>query len=191
MDQEHLKWSILNRFAGGLAVYLRSMATNSTVLCIHRDPAQLSSLKEQGYDLVTATNGSEGLRIFMSRTVNAIVLEYHLGLLDGATIASSIKQVRPDVPIIMLADNLELPDGALNCVDAVVTKADGADFLWATVHFVLNVKPTLPQERKEVKKAASLRLVSRPSNVLFGRHKTPESESMEKENPFSPRVWRA
>jgi len=64
-------------------------------------------------------------------------------------IANSIKQVRPEVPIIMLADNLELPDGALNCVDAVVTKADGAHFLWATVHFVLNVKRDLSQERKE------------------------------------------
>jgi DNA-binding response OmpR family regulator len=168
------------------------MVTNSTLLCIHRDPAQLSSLREQGYDLVTATNGSEGLRLFMSRTVNAIVLEYHLGLLDGATIANSIKQVRPEVPIIMLADNLELPDGALNCVDAVVTKADGAHFLWATVHFVLNVKRDFVQERKGTsKKAAHLRLVSRPSNVLARRHKAPERENVEKENPFPPRVWRA
>ena len=142
---------------------------------------------------MTATNGSEGLRLFMSRSVDAIVLEYHLGLLDGATIASSIKQLRPEVPIVMLADNLELPDGALNCVDAIVTKADGAHFLWATVHFVLNVKPALPQERKRTgKKAALLRLTSRPRSGLARRHKTPEGEKNDlKENPFSPRVWRA
>jgi DNA-binding response OmpR family regulator len=167
------------------------MVTNSTLLCIHRDPAQLSSLKEQGYDLVTATNGSEGLRLFMSRTVDAIVVEYHLGLLDGATIATSIKQVRPEVPIIMLADNLELPDGALNSVDAVVTKADGAHFLWATVHFVLNVKPTLPQERKgTTQNAAHLSLIANSGNALARPHQTPEGVNDEREDPFPPSVWR-
>ena len=116
------------------------MATNSTVLCIHRDPAQLSLLKENGYELVTATNGREGLRLFRSRHVDAIVLEYRLGLLDGSLIAAEIKQVRPEAPIIMLIDHLELPDGALKSVDALVTKSDGAHLLWATVHFILTVK---------------------------------------------------
>ncbi|MGA9511549.1 MAG: hypothetical protein WBV55_23200 [Candidatus Sulfotelmatobacter sp.] len=71
------------------------MATNNTLLCIHRDPAQLSLLQENGYELVTATDGSEGLRLLMSRPVDAIVLEYPLGLVDGAVIAAEIKKVRP------------------------------------------------------------------------------------------------
>jgi hypothetical protein len=73
--------------------------------------------------------------------VDAIVLEYHLGLLDSTFVATEIKRVQPSIPIVMLADDLELPDGALNSVDALVTKSDGSHFLWATVHFVLNVKP--------------------------------------------------
>src|SRR6266849_5686192 len=124
------------------------MATSSTVLCIHRDPAQLSFVEQNGYELVTATSGCEGLRLYMSRHVDAIVLEYHLGLLDGAVIATEIKQLRPEVPIVMLADHLELPDGALKSVDALVTKSDGAHFLLATVHFILTVKPA---QRKEAK----------------------------------------
>ena len=118
------------------------MAANSTLLCIHRDPAQLALLRENGYELLTATSGSEGLRLLKSRPVDAIVLEYHLGLIDGAVIAADIKNVKPEIPIVMLADHLELPDGALKSVDALVIKSDGAHFLWATVHFVLNVKPT-------------------------------------------------
>ena len=77
----------------------------------------------------------------MSRPVDAIVLEYHLGLLDGAVVAAEIKKVKPQIPIVMLAEHLELPEGALKSVDALVTKSDGAHFLWATIHFVLNVKP--------------------------------------------------
>src|SRR6266849_6846884 len=59
------------------------MGTNSTLLCIHRDPAQLSLLEQNGYELLTATNGADGLRLFMSRPVDAIVLDHQLGLLDG------------------------------------------------------------------------------------------------------------
>ena len=129
------------------------MPSSNTLLCIHRDPAQLSLLEENGYELLTATTGHEGLRLLSSQPVDAIVLEYHLGLLDGTFVASEIKRVRPTIPIVMLADDLNLPDGALKSVDALVTKSDGSHFLWATVHFVLNVKPA--QGRGEKAKTPS------------------------------------
>jgi DNA-binding response OmpR family regulator len=96
-------------------------------------------LEENGYRLVTATNGGEGLRLLMSLKVDAVVIEYHLGLLDGAVVASEIKQVRPQVPIVMVCDNLELPEDALKSVDAIVVRSDGHHFLVATIHFVLSV----------------------------------------------------
>lgn len=101
----------------------------------------MRDLQENGYELVTATNGHDGLRLFALQPVDAIVLDYHLGLLEGTMVANEIKRVRPAIPIVMLADDLGLPDGALNSVDALVTKSDGTHFLWATIHFVLNVKP--------------------------------------------------
>ena len=71
----------------------------------------------------------------------SIVLEYHLGLLDGALVAAEIKKVKPQVPIVMLADHMELPESGLESMDALVTKADGDRFLLETIDFVLNVKP--------------------------------------------------
>jgi CheY-like chemotaxis protein len=115
------------------------MGTQSTLLCIHRDPGQLLHLEENGYRLVTATCGHEGLRLLMSQAVDAVVIEYHLGLLDGAVVASEIKQVKPELPIVMVCENLELPNDALNSVDAVVVKSDGQHFLMATLHFVLSM----------------------------------------------------
>src|SRR5512147_1093189 len=105
------------------------MATNGTLLCIHRDPAQLSLLQENGYELLTATNGHDGLRLFMSRPVDAVVLDYELGLLDGAVVAAEIKKVNPQVPIVMLADDVELPDGAFKAVDALLIPSDGPNLL--------------------------------------------------------------
>jgi CheY-like chemotaxis protein len=93
------------------------MAT-STLLCIHRDPAQLNVLQEHGYELLTATNGREGLRLFMSQPVDAIVLDYQLGLLDGGVVAAEIKRVKPQMPIVMLAEYMDIPIAALNSIDA-------------------------------------------------------------------------
>jgi CheY-like chemotaxis protein len=122
---------------------------NTTLLCIHRDPAQLSLLQESGYSLVTATNGNDGLQFLLSRPVDAVLLDYQLGVLDGRRIAEQIKQVRPTVPIVMVTDSLELPDGALKSVDAFATKSDGAHFLLATIDFLLSMnyppRKTSPQ----------------------------------------------
>jgi DNA-binding response OmpR family regulator len=167
------------------------MAPNSTLLCIHRDPDQLTSLRENGYELVTATSGSDGLRLLRSRPVDAIVLEYHLGLLDGAVVAAEIKRVKPQLPIVMLADDLELPDGALKSVDALVTKSDGPHFLWATVHFVLNVKRArrLAISRKRAQAPVHLR---RPGRTRVGLEHVQANAAPtgDRDRPLSPSAWR-
>jgi CheY-like chemotaxis protein len=142
------------------------MATNSTLLCINRDAAQLSLLQENGYELVTATNGHDGLRLFMSQPVDAVVLDYGMGLLNGAVVAAEIKKVNPQVPIVMLVDSVELPEDALKSVDALVTTSDGPHFLWATVHFILNVQPA--QRREGKLRAQSPAHLRRPSRSREG-----------------------
>jgi len=82
------------------AVCIAYMGTNGTLLCLHRDPTQLSLLERSGYQLLTATCGTEGLRLFMSHPVDAIVLDDQLGLLDGGVVADEIKRVKPQVPIV-------------------------------------------------------------------------------------------
>jgi CheY-like chemotaxis protein len=168
------------------------MASNSTLLCIHREPTQLSLLQENGYDLVTATNGREGLQLFRLWPVDAIVIEYHLGLPDGMVVAAEIKQVNPHVPIVMLAEHADLPDDAFKSVDALVTKSDGVHFLMATLHFVLSVKPSQRQSEK-LRPPTPLHL-RRPGRSR-GRSerwsaKAPQLAIDATNAPFSPRVWR-
>ncbi len=169
------------------------MRTSNTLLCIHRDPDQLSLLKENGYELATATSGSDGLRLFMSRPVDAIVLEHHLSLLNGTAIADEIKRARPEVPIVMLVDHMEFPVTALKSVDALVVKSDGVHFLWATVHFVLNVKPAQSDEANRRSQTPSHR--RRPAKSRGGRQRAQAISShlatAEKDTPFSLEVWRS
>jgi hypothetical protein len=75
-----------------------------------------------------------------------MLLEYHLGILDGPVVVGEIKQVNAQVPIVLLAEYLELPDHALQSVDALVTNSDGLHFLLATVRSVLKVEPARPRE---------------------------------------------
>ena len=165
------------------------MEASSTLLCIHRDPEHLSLLKEQGYGLITAANGSDGLRLLMSQPVDAVVLEYHLGLLNGAVVASEIKQVRPELPIVMVADDLELPEGSLKSVDALVKKSDGPHFLWATVHFVLNVKPA--QQRGRTPGARAQRFGRRESlRPCATISQVAVSSEDDREKPFSAEFWK-
>jgi DNA-binding response OmpR family regulator len=146
------------------------MGENSTLLCVHPDPAQLSLLEENGYELITASNGSDGLRLFLSQPVDAIVFDYQLCLSDGSALAAEIKRVKPQLPIVILADTVELPHDALKFANALVAKSDGPHFLLATVRSVLNLKPAEGGDTQS-------RHAKTATNV--------------QEAPFSPRVWRS
>lgn len=173
--------------------YIYDYMVTSTLLCIHQDPAQLSLLQEHGYELLTATTGREGLQLFMSQPVDAIVLDYQLGLLDGGMVAAAIKKVQPQVPIIMLAEHMDIPVAAINSVDALVVKSDLAHSLVETVHSVLNVKPArgyqarLSSETPE--RSLPLRKpwdgVERRQTILAQLAPDP------KHLPFSRKTWRS
>ena len=171
--------AILSRTPIDTPVYKNIMASNSTLLCIHRDPSQLTQLEQSGYDLVTATNGRDGLRLFMSHPVDAIVLDYHLGLLDGGTVAAEIKKIKPEMPIVMLAAGLELPVSALSWVDALVPKADGPDVLLATIRSVLDAKPALPgAANPEDSVPVHTRRPNRPWDGRERRHVNPSQSNI-------------
>jgi DNA-binding response OmpR family regulator len=147
-------------------------------------------LQENGYELATATNGSDGLRLFMSRPVDAVVLEHQLSHADGTAIADEIKQARPEIPIVMLVDHMEMPSTILRSVDALVAKSDGAHFLWATVHFVLNAKPA---RRGEAKLSAEMPETQERHEVSRGAERLDPASSLpaaaERDAPFSRELW--
>jgi CheY-like chemotaxis protein len=183
----------VNRIGGSPPVYLSGMAANTTLLCIHRDPAQLSLLQEHGYELLTATNGHEGLQLFMSQPVDAIVLDYQLGLLDGGVVAAEIKRVKPQIPIVMLAEYMDIPVAALNSVDAVVAKSDLASSLLETVHSVLNNKPASGYHVKlsDQPRVHRPRLSKAWDGVERRQAVLVQLATEEKHLPFSRRVWRS
>lgn len=76
----------------------------------------------------------------MSKPVDAVILESNLGLLNGAVVADEIKKVGPRLPIVMLAEGLELTEGSLKSVDALVTSSGVPHFLLEAIRAVLQEK---------------------------------------------------
>ena len=168
------------------------VATNTTLLCIHQDPAELSLLQEHGYELLTATNGHEGLRLFMSHPVDAIVLDYQLGLLDGGVVAAAIKNVKTQVPIVMLTESMDIPVAALNSVDALVAKSDLAHSLLETVHSVLNVNRARGYQKPSAEPPAHPRTLRGSWDGVERRWANLAQLAADEKNlPFSRRVWRS
>ncbi len=150
------------------------MSANGTLLCIQRNPSKLQFLTQSGFDVLTAADGHEGLRIFMTQPVDAIVLEYHLGFLDGGVVAAEIKKVCPRIPIVMLINDLEVPDGALKSVDMVVAEFDGDHFLLSAVHSVMEASRVPKSQR------------STPIATMYPSH-----DDRRVSLPFTPEEWQS
>jgi two-component system KDP operon response regulator KdpE len=58
-------------------------------------------LRRNGYEVVTAGNGAEGLRAFHNARPDVVVLDIALPLMDGRTVCQRIRELS-DVPILMM-----------------------------------------------------------------------------------------
>lgn len=95
----------------------------SRVLVVDDEPNLLHTvsyaLRQDGHDIVTATDGNEALAVFRSARPDVVVLDVMLPGIDGLEVCRRIRR-ESDVPIVMLtARDTEL--------DTVVGLAVGAD----------------------------------------------------------------
>ncbi len=76
------------------------------VLLIEDDPRMLRMLEmavqDEDYDVLTATNGLEGLRKFHNTQPDLVVLDVKLPMMDGVTVCQRIRELS-NVPILMLS----------------------------------------------------------------------------------------
>jgi DNA-binding response OmpR family regulator len=93
----------------------------------------------EGFEVLAAVNGEEGLTLARTRAPDVVVLDIGLPLLDGLEVCRHLRRT-VDVPIIMLTARDDVADkvGALNLgADDYVTKPFAFDELVARVHALL------------------------------------------------------
>jgi CheY-like chemotaxis protein len=81
-------------------------------------------LKQEGYNVLISTNPHEALKLFASCHVDAVVLDFQMPEMRGDMVASRMKRLKPDVPIMMLSAHDSLPEETLDHVDKFFSKRE-------------------------------------------------------------------
>lgn len=68
------------------------------------------TLREQGYEVVTANNGVEGLEKFKSQRADIVVADVMMPKMDGFTMARKIRELSSDVPLLFLTAKSAIDD---------------------------------------------------------------------------------
>jgi CheY-like chemotaxis protein len=96
------------------------------ILCIDDEPTGLHIrkmlLESQGYRVLTAMGGREGLDLFAANPVKAVVLDYAMPGMNGGEVAEEMKRLKPGIKILLLSAYVDLPEEALKWVDRRAVK---------------------------------------------------------------------
>lgn len=112
------------------------------ILCIDDDDTGLlirkMMLEAEGYQVLSAADGQQGLEVVASSRVDAVILDYQMPTMNGAEVARSIRQKWPDLPIVMLSGFPDdVPEDALKLVNAFVVKGGSPEQLLVVVEDTL------------------------------------------------------
>ena len=101
-------------------------ARSQIVLCIDDNQDLLDCekafLESFGYTVLTAPSGGKGLELASLHSVDVVVVDYFMPDMNGQDVAMEMKRLQPQAPIIMLSGTADLPEQALEWVDAFVAK---------------------------------------------------------------------
>lgn len=97
-----------------------------TILCVDDYETSLGGwclyLQSAGYSVITAQTAQEGLQLFAVSPVDLVLLDYALPDSNGYDVAATMKQIKPDVRILMFSGVPHVPENARMHVDAFLQK---------------------------------------------------------------------
>ena len=117
----------------------------TTILCIDDHWNGLIGrkmlLEQSGYEVLEATGGDDGLNIFRTRPVDAVVLDYQMPGMNGDVVAAKMKRINANIPIMLLSAYGPLPQKKLASVDSFVSKSQPPNDLLSSLEILLEEQP--------------------------------------------------
>src|ERR1051326_230623 len=138
----------------------------ATILLVDDNPhglvARRAVLQELGYVIHTGANGAEALDLLNHHKVDLVITDFRMPNMDGVELIARMRQMRPDLPIILLSGFVEplgLTEKATGA-DIVLSKSAGeVGFLIRSVRRLLSRQPPRKPAESEhlpnTKKASS------------------------------------
>ncbi|MEE8607405.1 MAG: response regulator transcription factor, partial [Nitrospiraceae bacterium] len=124
------------------------------ILIVEDEPNMVAGLRDnfeyEGYDVLTAMDGSEGLKRALVDSPDLVVLDVMMPKMSGLDVCKQLKAKRPSIPIIMLTARGQEVDKVVGLelgADDYVTKPFSIRELLARVKAVLRRARTLPQDQ--------------------------------------------
>ncbi|WP_213803275.1 response regulator [Granulicella sp. dw_53] len=121
------------------------MTESRLVLCVDDETVGLQVrkllLERSGYRVLTAQDGAGGIEVFEREPVEAVVLDYSMPGMDGGQVASKMREVKPQVPILLLSAYVGLPSDVTSLVNLYMTKGEGPDMLLKKLGDLLKTVP--------------------------------------------------
>jgi CheY-like chemotaxis protein len=114
--------------------------SSAVVLCIDDNQSMLECerafLESFGYTVLTASSGGKGLELASIHWIDVVILDYFMPAMNGQEVAMEMRRLRPHAPIILLTEVVDVPEPALNLVDALVAKNRLASQLLPTIAYL-------------------------------------------------------
>ena len=111
------------------------------ILCVDDTPSVLEGekmlLEENGYRVLTATNGKEAVQAFAAHSVDLVLLDYYMPEMNGGMAAVRMKDSKPDIPVALLSSDECLPLRELEAVDCFIPKSEPIVSLLEKVDYLL------------------------------------------------------
>ena len=150
------------------------MNTPRTVLLIDDDASLRRvveyNLREDGFTVVTATSGEEGLAAFQAQPADLVLSDVRMPGIDGVQLLGRIKALAPEVPVVLLTAHGTIA----SAVEAIklgafdyLTKPFDRDRLSATVRKALEMA-ALAAENRQLREVIADRF-SFPSMIAGSR----------------------
>jgi CheY-like chemotaxis protein len=103
-----------------------SERSRAVLLCIDDNEELLECeklfLESFGYTVLTAPSGGQGLELAALYPVDVVIVDYLMPEMNGQEVASQMRRLRPQAPIILLTGAVDVPEQALKHVDAFIAK---------------------------------------------------------------------
>ena len=115
-------------------------ARSPLILCIDDADVALRIRKillgTEGYNVLTASSGEDGLEIFRQNPIELVIADHFLSGKSGTEIAREMKALKPQVPILIISAAVEKPEG-LEFADGFLAKGEAPEILLdAIVHLL-------------------------------------------------------
>lgn len=87
-------------------------AGQATILIVDDEPAVTRTfaayLRKQGFQVLTAENALEAMRICKQQTVHLTITDHHMPEISGVELIGELKQAHPEMPVVLMSGGTDM-----------------------------------------------------------------------------------